>query len=563
MKDSMQENIKEIEKIFSSFIDFYNLKSFHIYTYDQNELKETYRLGKDELGQHPPLKIDEIVIKKAELRKIVFSNTRSKYLKKITTHFGLHVFSIINASEKSKFYLGLIFESNKITDRKKREHTTIHDTIEKLLQNFMMVKEIEVYNERITDVLTEVSALHDISRAIEFSNDLDSLLGFILKKAKDLMKVESASMMLVVEGTNELEFKVVLGPKSKTVRPFRLPIGKGISGWVAEHGEAILIEDVYADPRFDPTFDKRSGYRTRSMLCVPLKWDNRVVGVMTVLNPLDKKPFVSDDKKQLLTFAIQAALSIENAKLVASALEKERLDQELRMASEIQTLLLPRKIPDLDFLDIDATYIPCKEMSGDFYDIIILDENRTVFVVADVSGKGVPGAMVVSNMQASLKAFLKYSSNLIEVVSQLNEAIILNTTSDRYITFFIGIYDKRDDSFQYINAGHNPPLLIRDNDELVELNIGGIFVGSLPWEYEMDTIFLGKNDLLTLFTDGLVEAMNEKEEEFEKERLSALLKKNKKQSSKEILKTIIHEVKEFAGAADFEDDFTVMVIKRV
>jgi sigma-B regulation protein RsbU (phosphoserine phosphatase) len=559
----MKKNVEEIENIFISFMYFYNLKSFHFYNFNGDSLEEIYRMGEKKLSKHPSLKIDAKVLDKVDKRLTVYRNTRSKYLKSIFNHFGLHTFSVLKTLETNRYYLGLIFKTDKITDRKRKEHATIHDTIEKLLQNFMMLKEIEVYNERITDVLTEVSTLHDISRAIDYSNDLDSLLAFILKKAKDLLKVESASMMLVDEKANELEFKVVLGPKSETVKPFRLPIGQGISGWVAEHGEAILIEDVYSDPRFDPSFDKRSGYRTRSMLCVPLKWNKKVIGVMTLLNPLDKKPFNKDDKKQLMTFAIQAGLSIENAKLVASALEKERLDQELRMASEIQNLLLPREIPNLDLLDIDATYIPCKEMSGDFYDIIIIDENRTVFVVADVSGKGVPGAMVVSNMQASLKAFLKYSSNLIELVTQLNDAIILNTTPERYITFFIGLYDKRDDSFQYINAGHNPPLLIRRNDELVELNIGGIFIGSLPWKYEMATIYLEKNDLLTLYTDGLVEAMNEKEEEFEKERLTKLLRENKKKSSKEILKTIIKEVKDFAGAADFEDDFTVMVIKRV
>ncbi len=561
MEKSIQKRIEELGKIFDSFIEFYNLNSIHLYTYSDEKLVEIYCLGIESNVQ--PLEIKNRDIERIHSNLTIISSTRSKHLKNILHHFDLHVLSVLNISETTTYYLGLVFNSKRITAKKRKELTLIRENVEKLMQNYHLAKELNLYSTRLEQVLNEMGALHDVSRAIDSSDNLDTLLAYILKKTQMLMDVEAASMMLVVEGTNELEFKVVLGPKSDGVKPFRLPIGKGISGWVAQHGEPILIPDVYADPRFDPSFDKRSGFRTRSMLCVPLLYESKIIGVMTVLNRIDMEPFSESDKTLLMTFASQAALSIENAKLLIAALEKERLDQELRMASEIQNLLIPHEIPQIDQLDIDATYIPCKEVSGDFYDIIVLDENRAVFVVADVSGKGIPGAMVVSNMQASLKAYLKYCSNLIEVVTNLNEAIILNTTSDRYITFFIGLYDKRDGSFQYINAGHNPPLLINNNGDLTELNKGGIFIGYMPWEYEMDTVKLNSDDVLTLFTDGLVEAMNEHEEEFEKERLTELLIKNKKNGSKEILKTIINEVKEFAGATDFDDDFTVMVIKKV
>ncbi len=561
MDNTIQEKINELENIFESFLDFYRLKSIRLYIYSHGEIKEIYHVG--DKSANRVLNTDSNTLGKIEKKVTVLSASRSKQVKELLQYFNLQSFSVLKVSESTKFYLGLVFNTKRVTAKKKKELIIIRENIEKLMQNYQMAKDLNAYSHRLEQVLSEMSALHDVSRAIESSENLDTLLKYILKKAKKLMKVESASLMLALEETNELEFKVVLGPKSEGVKPFRLPIGQGISGWVALHGEPILIPDVYADPRFDPSFDKRSGYRTRSMLCVPLIYESKVTGVMTVLNRLDMEPFGESDKTLLMTFAAQAALAIENTKLLMAALEKERLDQELRMASEIQNLLLPGEIPLRDQLDIDATYIPCKEMSGDFYDIIVLDENRTVFVVADVSGKGIPGAMVVSNMQASLKAYLKYSSNLIELVTHLNEAIMLNTTSDRYITFFIGLYDKRDDTFQYINAGHNPPLLIGGNNNLKELNVGGIFIGSLPWEYEMDMVKLEKGDLLTLYTDGLVEAMNEREEEFEKERLTQVLRNNKNKPSTDILNSIIVSVKEFAGATDFEDDFTVMVIKRI
>ena len=146
--------------------------------------------------------------------------------------------------------------------------------------------------------------------------------------------------MLVIQEANELEFKVTQGPKATAVKPFRLPIGQGISGWVAETGQAVLIPDCYSDPRFDPSFDKRSGYKTRTMLCVPMIHKGIIVGVMSIINRLDLKPFDDNDQLLFTIFASQAALSIENARLVHSAIEKERLDKELQVASEIQMSMI-------------------------------------------------------------------------------------------------------------------------------------------------------------------------------------------------------------------------------
>ena len=449
------------------------------------------------------------------------------------------------------------------TDRQIEMATFSCSYISNLINNENLVQDLEGSSERMQKMLKEMVTLHEITHALESSDNLESLLEYIMQKSQNVMSAEAASLMLVIEETNELEFKVTLGPKAQAVKPFRLPIGKGISGWVAQTGEAVLIPDAYSDPRFDASFDKRSGFRTNSMLCVPMIHQSKIVGVMTLINKMDGKPFNENDQNLFTIFASQAALSIENARLLFAAIEKERLDKELQVASEIQKLLIPQEIPQSSYLEIAAEYIPCKEVGGDFYDVINLDENRFIFVVADVSGKGIPGALVVSNMQATLHAFLEYSNDLLPVVSRLNEAIIRQTTADRYITFFIGLYDHNKSSLTYINAGHNPPLLINNKGDMQELKTGGIFIGFMPWDYEIEEIAFNKDDTLVMYTDGLVEAMDSEEEEFEMDALKKTIKESLLMNSEELKVEIINRVNDHIGAVPLSDDFTLLICRRI
>lgn len=431
-----------------------------------------------------------------------------------------------------------------------------------LYNHFYLADKLQKYNDRTQQMISEVSVLHEISRAFEGSKSLDNLLTYLVEKAQLLMRTESASLMLHIEKTNELEFKVVLGPKSEEVKPFRLAIGKGIAGWVAQNQKPILIPNAYEDPRFDPSFDKRSGYVTRSILCVPMIHKGKTIGVMTVLNRLDNQPFIEDDKTLMLTFASQAALAIENARLLQAAIEKERLDKELQVASEIQNLLIPQTLPEVPGLQLSATYLPCKEVSGDFYDIIKIDESLFAFVVADVAGKGIPGAMLVSTMQATLSAYLEVSNDLVSIVDRLNRSIMKNTTDDRFITFFIGLYNSAESTLTYVNAGHNPPFILRKG-EIIRLNKGGVFIGSIPWNYESDQLQLMPDDVWVLFTDGLVEAMDSRKNEFGDARLEQTVKENHKKPSGEILESIKENVNKHISNSKLDDDFTLVVVKRI
>jgi phosphoserine phosphatase RsbU/P len=476
---------------------------------------------------------------------------------RLCDHFNVHMLFQVNDTK----VIAIQTDSVELQHQEIKLGIFFSDYLENLLESEKLVVDLELNSKRLRQMITEITTLHEITRALDSGQNLDALLYYIMEKCKLIMNAEATSLMLVIPETNDLEFKIVLGPKSEEIKPFRLPIGKGIAGWVAKTGEPVLIPDAYADDRFDPTFDKRSGFVTRSMLCVPMVYKTKIIGVMTVLNRLDQFSFTENDQVMLTIFASQAALAIENAKLLLEAIENERMQKELQVAAEIQNLLIPQKLPKIKNLDISATYLPCQEISGDFYNIIPLDNKKYAFIVADVSGKGIPGAMVVSNMQATLRAYLEQSDDLLSIVSKLNLSIIDQTTDDRYITFFIGIYDENDMTMEYINAGHNPPLHYIKNKEIGRLKTGGIFIGFLPFEYESANVQLSSGDILVLYTDGLIEAMDTEEVEFSEENVIKIIQKNSKSTSKVIQQNLIDEVTKHVGDKKLEDDFTLVVIK--
>lgn len=415
--------------------------------------------------------------------------------------------------------------------------------------------------QRYRQVLSEVQGLHQISHAIKGSENIDHLLNFILEKAQSIIGSESASLMLTVPKTEELEFKVVLGPRSADVKPFRIKLGQGITGWVAQNKKPLLIQDAYKDARFDSSVDKKTGYTTKTILCVPMLHNTNCVGVMTVINPINNRTFNEEDKNLMLNFASQAALAIENRHLLNAAIEKERLDSELQVATEIQNLILPQTLPQIEQLDLAAMFIPCREVSGDFYDIIKISETRTAIIMADVAGKGIPAAMLVSTMQAMLTAYLEAGHNLVTILDHLNKNLIKKSTDDQFITCFLALYDSSIETLHYVNAGHNPPILLQDG-KIRLLKEGGILLGSFPWTYERTSVKLKKDAILTLYTDGLVEALNDQNAPFTDLRLEGIIEKNSHQDAQGILTTISEKVNQHLHYNKMQDDFTLVVAKK-
>ncbi len=429
-------------------------------------------------------------------------------------------------------------------------------------RNSDLLRDIEGSSKKTEQLLTEISTLLEVTQAIESGGKIQNLLEMIMDKCMKVMMVEAVSLLLVTSDKKHLEFRVALGPKGKDVKRYKLKLGQGIAGTVAKSGKALLVPNAYDDDRFDPRFDRVSGFKTESILCVPLVFHNKVLGVVQALNRFDSKPFSEHDLSTFKIFATQAALAIQNTRLLHKAIENEKLKSQIAIASEIQHLIVPKVLPDIPGLEMSGCYIPSQGIGGDFYTVQKVNEHETVFCIADVSGKSVPGALLVSTLHATLLAYLEFATDLQVIMHKLNELIIKLSTSNRFITLFISKYDSKNSRLEYISAGHNPQYLVHRPFKITKLGSTGICVGLIPFEYKVKSMDLKKGEMVVLYTDGIVEARDKKNRIFGEKRLNKVLNINIQKSCDYIQKQIIQSVETFSPEAHQQDDLTLLVIRK-
>jgi len=428
--------------------------------------------------------------------------------------------------------------------------------------NHALLSDIEDSSKKTEQLLAEISTLLEVTQAIESGGEIQNLLEMIMEKCMKVMMVEAVSLMLIKPDKKYLEFRVALGPKGKDVKRYKIKLGEGIAGKVAQSGKPILISDAYDDKRFDPRFDKVSGFKTESILCVPLVYHKKVIGVVQALNRFDGKPFSEHDLSTFKIFSTQAALAIQNTRLLHKAIENEKLKSQIAIASEIQHLIVPKVLPEIPGLEMSGCYIPSQGVGGDFYTVQNLNEHETVFCIADVSGKSVPGALLVSTLHATLKGYLEFTSDLKVIMKKLNELIIKLSTSNRFITLFISKYDAKNSKLDYISAGHNPQYLLRQPFKIKKMPSTGVCVGLIPFDYKVKSMKLQTGDMIILYTDGIVEARNKKNKTFGEERLNKVLFDNLQRPCEFIQKQIIRAVESFSPNAHEQDDLTLLVIRK-
>lgn len=259
-----------------------------------------------------------------------------------------------------------------------------------------------------------------------------------------------------------------------------------------------------------------------------------------------------------------ALLSIQKTYLLEERIEKERIEEELNIAKSIQRGLLPDPIPQIEGIDLAATNISSYQVGGDYFDIAQTPDQNYLFAIGDVTGKGVPAALLMANLQAMLHVLLPIEITLAEATDQINDIIYENTPPDKFITFFWGKYYNEDKSFRFVNAGHNPPIWLKKGEpEPQELEEGGLILGAMPTmtPYEEETITLSSGDILVFYTDGVTEAMNpEQTEEYEEDRLLACIRQHREATAQEIQDAIINDVNRFSEETQY-DDITLIVIK--
>lgn len=416
-----------------------------------------------------------------------------------------------------------------------------------------------------TSLVKRLLFFNQISQKILEKKPLIGLLDEVISSSKLLLNAEASSLLLYNKLNNNLYFHTVSGTKKDDLKRKTIKLGEGIAGWVAEHKRPLKIDDCYSDEKFNKEFDIKTGFKTRNMICVPMMRKKELVGVIQVINKQNDARFSEQDVDLFSVMASECALAIENARLSEVEIKTEQLRYELSIAHAIQQRILPDKLPEYDDIDLKTVLIPAKEVGGDYYNVIKLNNDQTLFIIADVSGKSISAALIVATIYSFLQTYFIINQEKLELrllVEALNRFLITSTTQDKFATAWLGLYHHKEKKLESINAGHNPILVLKNNEtDFTNLTAGGLLLGSIDLPYESETIELAKDDLLIFYTDGVTEAMNNVQEEYGEKRFENIIKSKRELGPGELSVMLLDDMRMFCSDAEQSDDITFGIVK--
>ncbi|MCE5308284.1 MAG: SpoIIE family protein phosphatase [Acidobacteriales bacterium] len=304
--------------------------------------------------------------------------------------------------------------------------------------------------------------------------------------------------------------------------------------------------------------------QVRSMIAVPLETGDKIIGLIYVDSPTLLAPFTKQDLGLLTVMANVAAIRIEHARLVQVEQAERMMAKDLEQAAEIQRRLLPEAPPAVPGLEVAGYNSPCRGVGGDYFDFFAYADGRAGLLVADVAGKGMPAAMMMSNLHSRVQILAEEPCNWAEMTSRLNRAVTKNSPENRFITFFFCLLNPSTGELQYCNAGHNQPFIVRGDRTVARLEVGGLPLGLFPHaEYEQKSATIHEGDVLVLFSDGVSEAPRpDDDEEFGEDRLAGIVQENSGAPVSEVISSVIRAVAEWTRGAPPADDITLVVARR-
>lgn len=406
-----------------------------------------------------------------------------------------------------------------------------------------------------------LTKLVEINHIINSTLDIAKLLTIIMEIIKDIMIAEASTLLLYEENDKELVFKVALGDAGKELtEKYRVKLGQGVAGWVAERRKPLMINDAYNDDRFDPNFDKKTGFKTKSIVCVPLLFKGKLLGVIQAINPRNRTGFDENDMTLFTAFADQAALTVQNAILFKNALEEERIKKELTSARAFQDALLPAVDKKFDNILVASKSIPAREVGGEFYDIYCFDDKSIGIALGDIHKKGIPGALNASVISGAIKASL----NLIghspsALLNHLNKIVRDNIDPIQNVSLFYGLISHEKMNIEFVNAGIAYPILVRKNIARY-LKFSSKSLGEKSISPKKIKVSLEPDDYFVIITDGIINLKNKGSQTLGLKRIMDHLS-GQFSSPQNLIDSLIQMANNFTEQLEKREDISIIAFK--
>jgi serine phosphatase RsbU (regulator of sigma subunit) len=392
------------------------------------------------------------------------------------------------------------------------------------------------------------------------SSTLEQTLEQIVSLVFEAVPADRCLLMMRDEHSEELKVAVArLRDRAGEVGEIR--VSRNVMDEVVIRGKSVLTSDAQHDPRFASGTVVLQG--VRSVLAVPLGVSEKVFGIIYADSPIAEGRFTEDHLKVLTTLASVAAIRVENARLVESRFQQERLERELQLAMEIQQRFQPTAPPSVPGYELQGISFPCYEIGGDYYDFIQREDGRLVIALGDVSGKGTAAALLMSSLHAAIHAQTGSHDTLVKTISAVNRYLAENIPSNRFVTLFYAELDPESGAVSFLNAGHNPPLIVHAAGTVEQLASGGLPLGiKADADYREGRTHLRMGDVLVIYSDGVTEAASPSGEEFGPTRLYEVVSRNVDASAAGIRDRIESALTKFSQGTQAADDITLVIVKR-
>lgn len=459
-----------------------------------------------------------------------------------------HLFPII-AHDNVIGYVGIAEHSQRpINKENERFVDTLLNISAAAIEKGLVFDELKTVNRSLDGKIQQLKTLFELGK--DFSGILDR---------ERLLKLFSLTFMGQV-GTNRFAICLKEGGSvySRINSEF---LEKDRNVLCSLVNSPLFVSDIPKKKKYDEL--KSHAIKEKIAAFIPLQMHNEVKGVLCLGERLRGGEYTADDLEYIFSLANLVFVSLENSRLFNETLEKQKLENELLIAREIQQGLLPQSLPAINGFDIAAVNISSKQVGGDYYDVIPTNDGKCVITIADVSGKGTPASLLMANVQATVHALVPFNLELPAATARINDLIHRNTSSDKFITFFWGSLDPASKMFRYVNAGHNPPFVVRADGTIERLTEGGLILGVMKTmlPYQEGKVALHSGDAVILFTDGVSEAMDVNGNDYTEERLERFVQTLGGLSAQKILTAIKNEIQLYAAGAQQSDDITLVVFK--